>query len=833
MPAPDTLPRLQKIEQGAFEKLAAGYLSNLDGSLAGVINTGINEDGRTIPCPVDGILFVHGDPPRCVAVAATTIGVNNLRNKWFDGQTGDVAKAALELGKWTVPEIRRQLYLVTNHLLRSDLPLYRDAIEVGLWLGVEVTVVEGSQLLRFLDTNPEGQYLRQIFLGVDVQRLSASLLRSIARRSLAQHRSCFPPLTQEEVVRDLRTEILTHVGQSDARVIVLRGPSGTGKSALLRQVGAAINETDGFALWIPAEDISQADPLPAALLHALQRFEPSLETRAGDDAIEIASAASKGLVLLIDDINRHPSPQVVWNAVRSWSGSLEANVKGREFESLPRFLIPVWPESPVRASAQRSSQRDLDTRMEYLDVGTYSDAERARLAELFKPGYQNIGSLIDALDGDPFLCGLAAVSGSASLNGVLRADVIRRVFEEYLVGAARHVAQIHSLHATPGEVVGSIDQLVEFMLRHRDPEPVWNSVREALGNRAANILHALSALRSMGWVTSHGLRETWRWKHERLRNALIGRWIASHLFARSETGGDETLLGDPGLAEACALVPVFVTGDREAAVSSVAKRQPIASAEMLKLSLLADQPGLESLVVNSLREVVRTIEVDGGYVGTTREGVVLAKLAATDNRAVLGVAAAMPNGWYKATMRFRNGDIQAGLTWLRVELTHHGFPPAIRYYQLESTVEAFDRLYQGQRQVVVEQLRQGLDRDATRGAGLVLAGYLAWPELAGPIATAWRALPENEKLDNLACGVWALSRLCSAGVREDLDVALRLAEKLSGQERTEGNVHHPSERYYELFDPLQHSARWPITADAVGCWINVAQSSPELSNEMY
>ena len=97
-----TSEALAKIEAGKFEQLVAGYLRRQEPELTGLISTGVNEDGETIVCPVDAILYVSGPPPKYISVACTTDIRGKLRGKWLGENTkeGDLPKAAKDFATW-------------------------------------------------------------------------------------------------------------------------------------------------------------------------------------------------------------------------------------------------------------------------------------------------------------------------------------------------------------------------------------------------------------------------------------------------------------------------------------------------------------------------------------------------------------------------------------------------------------------------------------------------------------------------------------------------------------------------------------------------------------
>ncbi len=52
-----TADALLRVDAGVFEMLATGYLRRYDPRLGSLITTGINEEGKSIPCPVDAITY--------------------------------------------------------------------------------------------------------------------------------------------------------------------------------------------------------------------------------------------------------------------------------------------------------------------------------------------------------------------------------------------------------------------------------------------------------------------------------------------------------------------------------------------------------------------------------------------------------------------------------------------------------------------------------------------------------------------------------------------------------------------------------------------------------
>lgn len=233
----DTKSALQSIGDGEFETLATWYLRRTNPDLAGLIATGINDEGKPIACRVDGILCVPGSPRRCVVVASTTVERKRLAGKWLGNKEdrGDVEKALEEFQAWKSENknITFVLFLATNQWLGSDTALYRRTLQRGHEENVDVVIIEASILVDFLDHDSEGQYLRQEILGIDANKLSLSLLRQICDLSLTLHQRVFGFGLESnafEIERDAMVEGMELIRSGSSPLIFLEGASGVGKS---------------------------------------------------------------------------------------------------------------------------------------------------------------------------------------------------------------------------------------------------------------------------------------------------------------------------------------------------------------------------------------------------------------------------------------------------------------------------------------------------------------------------------------------------------------------------------------------------------------------------
>jgi len=838
----ETLEKLGAIDEADFETLVVLYLRQLKPELRSLIQTGINAKGKSIKCPVDAVLKVQAPQSRLVHVAVTVYEPEGIRRKWLGGkkargkgEPGDIKKAEEEFDTWD-KSTPRKLYLAWNRPLANDTELYRAVQKRCESSGMEVEIIEASQLVPFLDYDPEGQFLRQEFLGIDAGRLSENLLRQISQRSLVQHLEAFGSPSYEErveITREAGPRLANIIDRSGSALIGVIGTSGTGKSTLVRQYGMKLNAQGGLCLWTPAEELIRNISPATLLLRVLKRFQPSLNERAGDDALDIAAEIPGGLLLLTDDVNRLPSPHVALEAAKVCA---RVEAKGRtEGGSTPRirFITPLWPGQLPGSLSKKKSE------WETVELDFYTDQERMALAQAhagIRP--TDLLPLIDALNGDPFLCGLGLSlrKEQTLLPAGNRATLLKTIIEDVLNTAAQEATREGPVRATPEEFVEALDGLVELMLRAENPEPPWADIRQRLGTRPAELLLALGRTNQLGWVNEQLESSHWRWKHDRLRDALMGRWLAKRItsdvtqWANTEDGA--MVLNMPGTAEAWAWSLAFAEPNQTVGlVNLLASHQPLGLAEALSIVQFPEGSKARRALIEGLRSSLDSYEPDREGFVVPPGWPVLHNLARADEPIVLEVTETLKRNWYVYLARFRNGDTQAGLQLLNQDggwyfhLTSH-FP------MLERAVEAYARANDSRRSEVARDLA-GAACDANQVAAIVtLCGYLARGELAQTAWDVWNTLDETSKQAMIVPLVWTLSRCADSTMQDKLEAALLRVRDLDDEDRVEGNVVHASDRYDHFMEPLGLALRWEITPASAETWARVTTDQDDLRNSL-
>ncbi len=187
----NTAEALEKItDRGKFELLVTSVLRKHNRDYAAIIHTGINAQRETIKSPVDGFCRVPGSvPPRYLLVQHATTDRSQLEKKWLHDHTtvktrknnrktqpsesddGDLLKAGQEAKKIKTkfPDAQCTVILATNQHLPQGIELITKVEEKAATLGVDVDIWEQSKIADFLDSTPEGHWLRKEYLGINAE----------------------------------------------------------------------------------------------------------------------------------------------------------------------------------------------------------------------------------------------------------------------------------------------------------------------------------------------------------------------------------------------------------------------------------------------------------------------------------------------------------------------------------------------------------------------------------------------------------------------------------------------------------------------------------------
>ena len=720
-------------DPGTFELLATAVLREAGPTYAALVQTGVNEAGRTVRAALDGVAFVPGaDPPHMVAVHHTTCARRELERKWLAVPSGDLPKTAAILAeeRARTPSMRATLVLTTNEEPPGD--LVRCVASAAREAGMGLDLWPASRLAHFLDFNPQGQWIRRHFLGVPEERLSGSLLRDLSRTSLELSR---PP---DDPDAWIDREVDQNLGRlSRTGAVFVAGESGLGKSiACFRRLAAHVDR-GGYGLIVPHDVVAAAMSLDQAIGETLRRLHPSLAEGEGSEALALASPDSP-MMLVVEDVNRSEQPAFVLEKIASWHRRLEG-------QSAPwQLFCPVWPDV-IRLLGEEERRR---VEALSVSVGPMSPAEgatavlRRRALAGERVTRLEAEQISAALGHDPLLIAIWDPRDSSAPGDVLRGFIRRRV--DRLAASARSY--------TATDYFETVISLASKMLERHDLDPAWKRVCEWFERMPETVtilrdlVHAGDVLRLTG--TPPGERVGFR--HDRLRN-----WLLVEACARQLRVSDppEELVAEPYFAEI--LGDALARGSvPEQVVEQIARENPLALFHAMR-EFREPRCDTHRAVLSALQTLVGGGALQGRANQRLRWDASKA-LAGAESPHALDLVRCLPEqqiGWYCLRARFRNGDFVGGvgLCWQlepgvrtvgHIELIEH-----VRAQRGPELLAWLDDLLR----------REELSPKARIGA-LRLAGHLADPALERAVEASWRSDAGREV--HLSEYLWACARCC-------------------------------------------------------------------------
>ena len=716
-------------DAGLFERLANAVLREEEAECRRLVETGVNEEGRTVRGPLDGVAYVVRDGSRrMLAVHHTTCGRNRLRDKWLGAEDGDLAKTGRLLAEHRkkAPYMEATLILTTNKEPAGELML--DLERAGREMGVEIKVWPGSALAHFLDVDGTGQWIRKEFLGVNPARLSERLLRELCQRSLGR-----APLAEDRelwVGRELERELAIGGG---VRFIV--GESGVGKTvACVRYLQRCVDD-GAFGLVLADEALADSATIEEAVCRALRDLQPSLSGDVGNEALALASDHAP-LIVLAEDVNRSPQPARLVEQLANWGERAE-----RAKDDHWRMLCPVWPRTlalvgdRVGKLAGKSSST----------LGLFSGKEGVTAVKRRRPGASDVEAkaVASALGFDPLLIALHGDEEGAPNAGV--------VIQSYIERAVVRLAESEGSYAA-GEYRMALRTLALEMVERRRLEPDFSDVVAWVSGvpGVAAMLRKLTAVGDLVRLAGPVEHQRVAFRHDRVRDHLLADAVAQAMSARELSA---SVVAEPYFAEIIGQAAVR-GGLQRPVVDELAERNPLA----LICALRYCSAPLTGPERNLVGEAIRWAESEGAR-GESKRALrsaalrVLAGCDGTHVKELCGLLDDDRGDVWSLRGHFRNGDILAGVRLCAMVEPGVGWVGHVEL--IEHVVQKSGSGFDAALEDVL--LRSDLPEKLRRGA-LRLAGYVGSPALGGALRDAW--LQEESQLELLSDYLWACARCC-------------------------------------------------------------------------
>ena len=720
-------------DPGQFEKLATAVLREEDDHCRRLVHVGVNEEGKTVRSPVDGIVYISvNDRRHMLAVHHTICGQKNLRGKWLSDPDSDLNKTVNEISaqREVTPELGATLILTTNR--EPSVELVHAVETAGREAGIDIRVWAGSALAHYLDLSPKGQWIRKTFFGVEPTNLSAELLRELSECSIESAPMLVDP--ERWVNRDIDLKLRNRV---EGRVLFVLGDSGVGKSIACLKCLQQHVQTGGFGLVVTDKVLGASLTVEDAIERSLRNLHPTLASDAGSEALSLTSE-NEQFLLVIEDINQSVQPARLVEKLATWSERAAAGKDRKRW----CILCPVWPRTIALANSNAGKIVNESAVM----VGAFALNEGIAAVQRRRPGASDLDAeaMASALGFDPLLIALHGDCDAIPEPESVIHSYIERAFERVEVSAGTYTA---------GEYLGALRTLSLEMLKRRRLEPRFAEVLQWTADESSIgvMLRELSGLREVIRLEGPIENQLVAFRHDRVRDHLLADAITDAI-SRDELPA--SVMSEIYFAEIIGMA-VVRKGVKSTAIEKIAEVNPLALFCALRYYSKQPMNLTEQVVKESQSWAERT--TGGDSINAALRNAVLRVLAECDGPHVTGLCKAInrdrnTNNW-SLRGRIRNGDLSAGVMLCARNR------PGVRWM---GHVELIDHVVQQGGSRFVAELEVLLRRrsltKAERCGALRLAGFVANPKLAEALRERW--VSEISRIELLSDYFWASSQCC-------------------------------------------------------------------------
>jgi len=772
-------------DAGEFEILATRVLRLIDDDCRYLEHVGVNAAGKTIASSVDGFCRVPDtDPPRYIMAAFTTARLESLERKWLldrpstlktknatTTDEGDLIKAArlAEAIRSDFPNVRFVLHLCSNK--QPDEALISKSYERGRQLGIEVRILARSRLRDVLDTTPGGQWLRKEHLGIQAEKISPALLQELSGKSLQLYGKEFLNSPETFVATSSARDLATVIN-SPKSVLVVTGPSGTGKSVTCYQVLRGHLDMGSHGLWIPGEIAAHAASLEEAVFLTLRSLHPTIEPEAGGVALRLR-ASSRKFLLVIDDINRGSCPTESLRKVMAWGQPLTCDATNQPSES-HTLVLPIWDQFWAGFDQQYQGTNWL-ARVPLMQM---SEAEAiACLSSLLGPlAYHLSGpdsqQIVAALGYDPIL--IAMYAASAREQGkpdvlAIPQDVIARFVRMATAEGGASGTYLHN------EYDSALANLATHLLSERDMYPPWEHVTRWLDTKDVSAIREMARHKKLCRVTDQDGENRFEFRHDRILEYYLVKALEPMIM---DSEHHSNVLSDPYYASYVGRALASSRPEKEL-LAWMKQHTPLALIYALRFTNSTNPSAstIASVAKDWLASAFEDQLTPGSLLVTACRF-----LESMDSPHVLDVTQPVGSQRLVARARLANGDAAAGVIALS---RPDWFPPAVSDRSLDAVLS---RALHRHRQTLIEDCKRILQNatltESERSGALVLAGFIGDPVLALPIRTAWES--SRDRPNSLLPALWASSRCCVGDPSAVMDDMMKVWASLPGKDQGGG-----------------------------------------------
>lgn len=812
----DTLNALSKItDTGLFERLATAVLRESNPLYESLIHTGTNTSGQTVKSPIDGITFVSGaNPPHMICVHHTTGDRDKLEKKLLQDSSkiksksnkypdGDILKTIKlhEEEKLKQPTLKTTLILTVTSEPSQE--LIRKSEKIATDAGIQIDFWSASRIAHFLDTNPNGQYIRKQYMNITQERISSKLLLELSKKSIDN----FNIYNQDSWIgRDLdkQLKVLEKSG-----LTIVSGESGNGKTIACYKYLTQHIQNGGYGFILKDEILTQSQTIEEAIRKTLLNLHPSLTDACGYDALQIATI-DKPIVLVLEDINTSGKAKLL----------LEKIILLNEQQKstgifIWEILCPIYPKfvGELDKNIVEKINNQLIKCLEFSKKEGIRAVERKHelLSKKITPLEAENRSL--TLGNDPLLISLYDIDENLPSSEIIRGFINTKI---------TNLAQSHSEFMS-SDYLTSLLSLIFKLLLNYIVKPKWSDIGILnLSNEERTMLRHLAHQGDIFRLSGTIEEQIIIFRHDRVYN-----WLASKAIAKfiNTIELNNSFLKEPYLAE---IIGLSLNEDTitDEIIEFIKLHNPLALFYSLQNFSNANTH-IEKNILSAIFDWSSNEKTHNRSNKNLRLECIYC-LSQTDSPLVLEILQHFQNESYSYDRAgFRNGDFHKGITLC--QLTH----PGVNYIAHEQLMEYMITKYREELiAFVIERLNLNLSSSfvfaySERIGILRMCGYLADDKLFDVLKKSWEY--ENNKSELLGDYFWACSHCCGNNASVLLEPIFNMWASLSDKEETEGmgtprdwfashEIHWAFKKYvpknaidYFIEQTQREELTWPIT----------------------
>jgi hypothetical protein len=709
-----------------------------------------------------------------------------------------------------------------------DSELVREVWSTAEDFEISVDIWDVHRLSDFLQTNPDGQYIRKKYFGIQEERLSKPLLLELSEISLRHYRDNFHiPVVEAMVERPELATILGRAKNSGARsyFMPIVGDSGFGKTVTCYQAMSQWLEEERPALRLDSDDIERSKSLSQAVQSGLDGLHPSLGASAGRTALQIARNHNH-LLIVVDDLNRADNPSRLLSQLQNWMGGVEKetaeggqNGTTSNSEGLPiTILCPLWP----RIWGQEERDINYNRFAEPIELGPLSTELAVRLIQSHADAIgrdvsnDRARSLADNVGRDPHLIGLLGqlIQANEPLNDL--PDTSKNVLERYTEYAYETASEASGELLIVPDYERAVEELSIDVLEHRIMSPTWRQVHE-WSRSDSDKLDAIRELTKQAQILRILEQRSERvltFRHDRLRDFSLADSAFDKIRRTNET---PEFLSDPYYYSILGTGIAYFRPS-EPTLSTLCDHNPLALLEALQ-KLNGEAPEYENKIGEAFRE---WIDEGGGHdeLPNSLLGQAMGLLRETDSNTVLDITKSLPQFPPVLLARFRNGDLEAGIQFCN---SGFGGSPGTNYQHRDLVFERAKQHWGDQYSEELSGALSSIDAERVQGA-LHLAGFLGRPRLVPGLSDCWEEYQDVPEL--LPAFLWAVTQCCIPNDCPLVDQILNQWASLpsgssiddESEEITKGDI----------YSELKFALTRDISDEQVQYFINAVEKYPDL-----